>query len=179
MHPQPLDPSAMARRLREMPVELTPPMSWEEFQRRAEEAPVKRPARPWRRAALAAGVAGLIASLAIWTRLEHPIEGVLNASTENAELPMLAQPDLHYLQQSQASERYLARLPAEPVVMRVGTRSAVADLEDRIAWMDDVLSDERPDSDQTHVVALQHERARLVNSLAQVRFAETLVAAAQ
>jgi hypothetical protein len=64
--------------------------------------------------------------------------------------------------------------------MRVGTRTAVTDLEDRIAWMDDVISEQRLDAiDPSHVVALQRERARLINSLAQVRYAETLVAAAQ
>jgi hypothetical protein len=46
--------------------------------------------------------------------------------------------------------------------------------------MDDVLSAERLDAvDRTHIVALQRERARLINSLAQVRYAETLVAAVQ
>jgi hypothetical protein len=93
---------------------------------------------------------------------------------------MLVQPDRKYLAQAEASERWLARLPVEPAVMRVGTRTAVANLEDRIAWMDDVLSEQRPDAiDPSHVVALQRERARLINSLAQVRYAETLVAAAQ
>ncbi len=153
-------------------------MSWDEFQRRAAAVPANRNAWPWRRAALAAGVAGLIAGLAIWTRLEHPIND--NTMTSNdAELPMLALPDQRSLDQARASERWLAALPAEPAIMRVGTRSAVAELEDRIAWMDDVLSAKQSGTDQSHVVALRYERARLVTSLAQVRYAETLVAAAQ
>ena len=141
MHPQPVDSAAIARSLRELPPELAPPMGFEEFQRRAAEAPAKRNAWPWRRAALAAGVVGLIAGIAIWTRLLHPISTTTIAA---AELPMLALPDQRSLDQAQASEQWLARLPDEPAIVRVGTRSAVADLEDRIAWMDDVLSAERP-----------------------------------
>ena len=69
------------------------------------------------------------------------------------------------------------RQPAEPAVVRVGPRLAVANLEDRIAWLDDAVTDEQFGSeDATHVAALQQERARLVNSLAQVRYAETLAA---
>ena len=93
---------------------------------------------------------------------------------------MLALPDPRFVEQSKASERWLTHLPAEPAVMRVGTRIAVANLEDRIAWVDDVLSDESLDAvNPTHVGALEHERARLVNSLAQVRYAETLAAGLQ
>ena len=97
-----------------------------------------------------------------------------------AQAPFPTLPDRQALAQAEISERWLARLPVEPAVMRVGTRAAVTDLEDRIAWVDDVLSAERLDAvDPTHIVALQRERARLVNSLAQVRYAESLVAAAQ
>jgi hypothetical protein len=38
---------------------------------------------------------------------------------------------------SLASERWLAAQPAEPVIVRVGTRAEVTHLEDRIAWVDD------------------------------------------
>ena len=78
---------------------------------------------------------------------------------------------------SRAIERWLAALPREPVVVRVGTRAAVARLEDRIAQVDDLLTSVRldgmrPDS----LAALQHERVRLVGSLAQVRYAEVVAA---
>jgi hypothetical protein len=82
--------------------------------------------------------------------------------------------------QAEASQRWLARQPAEPAVVRAGPRLAVANLEDRIAWMDDALTDERFGRvDTTRVEALRQERARLVNSLAQVRYAETLAARVQ
>jgi hypothetical protein len=78
---------------------------------------------------------------------------------------------------AQAIQSWLATLPQEPVVVRVGTRAAVAGLEDRIAQVDDLLTSvrlegARPDG----VVALQQERARLVGSLAQVRYAEVMAA---
>jgi hypothetical protein len=61
--------------------------------------------------------------------------------------------------------------------VHVGTRAAVAGLEDRIAQVDDLLTfvrleGARPDG----IVALQQERARLVGSLAQVRYAEVMAA---
>jgi hypothetical protein len=87
--------------------------------------------------------------------------------------------------QAEASQEWLARQPSEPAVVRVGPRLAVASLEDRIAWFDDALTDERfggvdaTHVDSTRLATLQQERARLVNSLAQVRYAETLTAYVQ
>jgi hypothetical protein len=76
-----------------------------------------------------------------------------------------------------ASRRWLAQQPAEPAVVRVGSRLAVANLEDRIAWVDDALSDAQfAHADAPGLRALRQERARLVGSLAQVRYAETLAA---
>jgi len=78
---------------------------------------------------------------------------------------------------SVASERWLAAQPAEPAIVRVGTRAAVMTLEDRIAWADDTLTSMRAKGGEPdRARALQYERDRLVNSLAQVRYAETLAA---
>lgn len=75
------------------------------------------------------------------------------------------------------SERWLEQQPHEPAVVRVGPRLAVANLEDRIAWMDDALSDAQlTAAGDASVRALRQQRARLVSSLAQVRYAETLAA---
>ncbi|HUI61470.1 MAG TPA: hypothetical protein VLX90_14675 [Steroidobacteraceae bacterium] len=77
------------------------------------------------------------------------------------------------LARSRALEKWLASLPPEPVVVRVGTRAAVARLEDRIAQVDDLLTSVRLEGTRPDgLVALQAERARLVGSLAQVRYAE-------
>jgi hypothetical protein len=76
---------------------------------------------------------------------------------------------------SRAIESWLATLPREPVVVRVGTRAAVARLEDRIAQVDDLLTSVRLDGMRPDgLAALQQERVRLVGSLAQVRYAEVV-----
>jgi len=76
---------------------------------------------------------------------------------------------------SRAIESWLATLPREPAVVRVGTRAAVARLEDRIAQVDDLLTSVRLDGmPADRLVALQQERFRLVGSLAQVRYAEVV-----
>jgi hypothetical protein len=224
MHSDLLETRLLGERMRRLPQEHAPPLSWDEFQQARREAAcsptaasaaravnasalqraeavthsqrapaiangLQEPAVPqrtarmprWSQVAIAASVCATVVALALWGRasLMH-VDDAMLAPTAEAELPMLAQPDKQSLAQAEMSERWLARLPVEPAVMRVGTRTAVADLEDRIAWMDDVLSAERLDAvDHAHIVALQRERARLVNSLAQVRYAETLVAAAQ
>jgi hypothetical protein len=70
-------------------------------------------------------------------------------------------------------ESWLESLPREPAVVRVGTRAAVAGLEDRIAQVDDLLTFGRLDGTQPErLAALQRERVKLVGSLAQVRYAE-------
>jgi len=96
----------------------------------------------------------------------------INAATQAAISAQVAA-----LGKAPDSRRWLAQQPAEPAVMRVGSRLAVANLEDRIAWVDDALSDaDFGHADAAGVRALRQERARLVGSLAQVRYAETLVA---
>jgi hypothetical protein len=78
---------------------------------------------------------------------------------------------------SPASRQWLDRQPSEPAVVRVGPRLAVANLEDRIAWVDDALSDAQfAHTDAAGLRALRQERTRLIGSLAQVRYAETLAA---
>jgi hypothetical protein len=76
---------------------------------------------------------------------------------------------------SRAIDSWLAALPREPVVVHVGTRAAVARLEDRIAQVDDLLTSVRLDGMRPdRLAALQRERVRLVGSLAQVRYAEVV-----
>jgi hypothetical protein len=76
---------------------------------------------------------------------------------------------------SRAIESWLATLPQEPAVVRVGTRAAVAGLEDRIAQVDDLMTSMRIDGTRSdRLAALQQDRLRLVGSLAQVRYAEVV-----
>jgi len=77
---------------------------------------------------------------------------------------------------TEVMEQWLATLPREPAVVRVGTRAAVTGLEDRIAQVDDLLSVARVEQARpARLAALQQERTRLVGTLLQVRYAETLV----
>lgn len=79
--------------------------------------------------------------------------------------------------QARAAREWLARHAAEPALVRAGPHLTVASLEDRIAWFDDALTDRRlHGANPAQLKVLQTERARLVSSLAQVRYAEALVA---
>jgi hypothetical protein len=81
------------------------------------------------------------------------------------------------LEQALAAREWLARQPAEPALVRAGSRLTVTGLEDRIAWFDDALTDQSlQGANPAQLKVLQQERARLVSSLAQVRYAEALVA---
>lgn len=200
-------PDDIAQRLRALPGEPDVPYDWAEFRSREKARHWRpRAAVKWQHAATAAGVTVFIAVMAMWGRSAQHTENV-NASAagiapqsqqqsaqgnetyEDKELgariaglaleataAAIESQRLNF-ERAQASQRWLERQPAEPAVVRVGPRLAVANLEDRIAWLDDAVTDEQFGSeDATHVAALQQERARLVNSLAQVRYAETLAA---
>lgn len=81
------------------------------------------------------------------------------------------------LARTQGSQRWLDEQPAEPAVVRVGPRFVVASLEDRIAWVDDAMSDAQfAPVDTGRMRTLELQRARLVSSLAQIRYAETIAA---
>lgn len=79
-----------------------------------------------------------------------------------------------------AVQRWLAALPHEPVVRRVGTRAAESGLVDQIATLDELLSAERVSGARPErLVTLERRRAQLVGSLAQFRYAELLAAASR
>jgi hypothetical protein len=173
--------SAIAQKLRDLPTESAVPINFAEFKKRQ----LLRRARSQRSSqrlqfAVAASVSiVMIGAITIWRRVPSPA-----MSTQRSAAP--AMPATYYpvpvawdeaAARSAASERWLAAQPDEPVIVRVGTRAAVTNLEDRIAWIDDTLSSMRANGGEAERArALQHERDRLVNSLAQVRFAETLAA---
>lgn len=190
----------IAHRLRELPGETDTPYDWVEFQRRERTRHWRpRQAVKWQHAATAAGVTVFIAVMAMWGRSAQAPHDVI-ASEAMPSPPAQTQPPSETAkhmadvavgvtqaallaaqraarERAQASQQWLARQPDEPAVVRVGPRLAVANLEDRIAWLDDALTDQqfgRVDAKQVDM--LQQERARLVNSLAQVRYAETLAA---
>src|SRR4029450_10185987 len=104
MHSDLENSNVIAQRLRDLPAELPPPLNWTEFQHRLK----RKPTPMWRYAALAAGLAAFVAGVAMWSRIGP------SRITAQPELPMLTLPDPQSLAQAKASERWLARLPAEP-----------------------------------------------------------------
>jgi hypothetical protein len=158
----------VARALRALPVDDARPYDWREFQRRGSRA-----APGWRATgvgALAAAAVFTVAAVAVLVRVDHrPEVRVVTAGARGDAAAAAADAE------PRAAERWLASLPREPAIVRVGTRADVLGLEDRIAQVDDLLSAGGSERAQAApLLALQRERARLVSSLVQVRYAETL-----
>jgi hypothetical protein len=171
---------AIALRLRALQTDATAPYDWAEFKRRSDER--RRP--QWHRAAIAALFVLVIVGAALWGRFAQV--GVSAKNTQTAAIDNQtsfgtpsndANERIYSSANTNATSQWLASLPNEPAVVRVGTRVAVVDLEDHIAWIDDLLSAAQVESAQpAHIRTLQRERAQLIHSLAQVRYAETLAA---
>jgi len=169
----------IGRHLRSLPQEIRQPYDWAEFRRRAREkvgVESRHGINSRRYAGLAAAIVLIAVGIAAWVRLTPP-------GAPLADIPVVPEfmtPPVAVESvdmRADAAERWLASLPSEPPVVRVGTRAAVAGLEDRLAQLDDLLSAARVEGTQpAKLAALEKQRARLVNSLVQVRFAETLVA---
>ena len=164
-----------------------------------------RAAIVWRHAALAATVIVAIMAVVVWSRIEVTPSRTVNARPsignpqglgrplgeeplENAsplpspaperqsaaELSQAGDPAARAAR-SRALEHWLAAMPQEPAVVRVGTRAAVTGLEDQLAQVDDLLTSMRLDgAGRERLVMLQQERTRLIGSLAQVRYAEAV-----
>jgi len=168
----------VARRLRDLPAELRPPYDFDEFRRRVRQRRLRRQTAltRWPLAAAAAGLVAIVAGIAFWGRVTEP--QLLADSMQPVTDP---QPEAAPMRESaERAERWLLQFPHEPVVVRVGTQFVVTELEDQIAWVDDTLTDEQFHAvDPSRIAALRDERARLVNSLAKVRYAQTLAAQAR
>jgi hypothetical protein len=73
------------------------------------------------------------------------------------------------------AEDWLTEHPRQALV-KVPAQMAVTELEDQIATIDDQLNAERLESAQAkQLTLLQRDRAQLVESLAQVRYAQNLI----
>jgi len=171
----------MAQLLRELPEDGARPYDWQEFQRRAQAAPAAA-ARVARLRALAAVVviALAIGAAAIRFGSGHRAPGATDPVTAQSGAPVGPPAGAIPMPDQSEAENWLASLPREPAVVRVGTRAAVETLEDHIATVDDLLSSERAGrAPPARLRALQQERAQLVSSLVQVRYAETLADASR
>jgi hypothetical protein len=180
----------IAQHLRSLPQEIRQPYDWTEFRRRASRQRANTYAREGannkKYAAIAAALLLVVVGVAAWIRVTRPgtPESIESKRISRTDGPVSARdtavtgPGSPGSVDSRvaAEERWLVSLPSEPIVVRVGTRAAVAGLEDRIAQLDDFLSAARVEGAQpAKLAAAEEQRARLVNSLVQVRYAETLV----
>jgi hypothetical protein len=171
----------IARHLRSLPQEIRQPYDWTEFHRRASRQRTNGYAREGanerKYAAIAAALVLVLVGVAAWVRVARPgaPQSIEADTISGREGPASARDAASVDSRVNAAERWLVSLPSEPIVIRVGTRAAVAGLEDRIAQLDDFLSAARVEGTQpAKLVAVEEQRAILVNSLVQVRYAETL-----
>ena len=140
------------------------PYAWEEFTRRSVlREMTRRRTQQW-----VAGMAGALIGISAVVLFWNHSNLIVSEVTDTSPKPPL-DTDVR------AAEQWLANLPRDPVVVRVGTRAAVSGLEDRIAQLDDILTAARiKGAHPGRLHALQEERARLLKSLVQVRYAEEL-----
>ncbi len=157
----------LVERLRQLPTQAMPPYHWQEFKRRWRWSTSRHDTAAWAPAAVAAALLMTIGAAALWSHLGR-------FGPPSADARRWAGNEAREL----ALESWLASLPQEPVVVHVGTRAAVAGLEDQIAEVDDLLTSVRLEGvHPERFEVLQQERARLLGTLAQVRYAEAVDAA--
>jgi hypothetical protein len=165
----------LGRLLRELPEEAARPYTFGEFQRRAEQRMRAGHSRTGGQAVAATAVVAVgVIAFSIFLHapasLAPPEVVTQRPPAGAAQAPPVTSP----LQRSENLEHWLAKLPNDPAVVRVGSRAAVNGLEDRIAQVDDLLSAARAQDSPQQLMLLQQERTRLVGALVQVRYAETL-----
>ena len=169
----------LADRLRALPTDAQPPYDWLEFRRRTQMSDTGGERRFAGLPYMAAGAAVLLLLAVGSIALMSHSRGI-RAARMTPPMVTRSEPEESARvadARTQAAERWLASLPSEPVIVRFGTRVAVSSLEDRIAQVDDMLTAANfGDVQPARLAALQQERGRLVNSLAQVRYAEALAA---
>jgi hypothetical protein len=161
----------IAQRLRELPVRTTPPDRWmairTAFLARSERRWQPRARRPgW---ILPAASAALVLFAVLLTVSSH---GPRTQGPQVAtDVSPVASPRL--LAESQRLEAMLASLPSDSQLTRAGTELTVADLEDRIRWVDYRLSlADEAGIDARQANLLWRERVDLLNSLVAVRYAD-------
>ena len=170
----------LARWLRELPEDASaPPYDFREFQRRAAQRTL---AAQERHGGLLLTAAAAIAgtALAVLLRFAAPAPHVAGGDVTIAEVAPAQGASTLMAARPEVLEHWLASLPSDPALVRVGARAAVGGLEDRIAQLDDQLSAARLEpAPAGRLDALQQERTRLMAALVQVRYAETLADAAR
>ncbi len=171
-----LNETNIARRLRAAEDASEVPYDWAEFQRRGHRSVLTRVIERNRPAAIAAAVlAALLVTAFPFIRSTHKHRPVIAPPRPVA----LSNPtDLQEQARTRALEGWLAALPQDHAIVRVGAHAAVSSLQDQIAALDELMTAERMEGTQpTRLDALERQRSQLVNSLAQVQYAEMLASA--
>jgi hypothetical protein len=172
-----LEPAALLQRLRDLP-DAPPPYDFSEFSHRYSRRGLRRTQRPLR--LLAAAVAVVVAG---WVVKDGLVPLITDVSSV-AEVPGLPMPPpdippgVHWpvLLPTVNAESWLNEHPRRALV-GVPAQIAVIELEDQIATMDDQLNAVRLSRSHPQQLALmQRDRAQMIESLAQVRYAQNLVA---
>jgi hypothetical protein len=176
-----LDPKVLLERLRDLPTGDAP-YSYSEFSHRYSRRRIQRTQRPLR--LLAAAVAVVVAGWAV----KHGLAPVIGAVSTVADAPLPQNPPPGFGPGSRPLRPRPVMLPTvnaefwldshpQRALVRVPAQMAVTELEDQIATMDDQLNAVRISQPQAQQLALLlRDRAQLVESLAQVRYAQNLVA---
>lgn len=165
--------------LRRLPGRWTAPERWNDINAAltAPAAAIERPrARPgwWLPAASAAVVVAAVV-LTLDQRVARNTadeSAIARVSAPTDLVSQLARPG-QLIEESQRLEQLLAVFPGESRVTRAGTALTVADLEDRIQWVDyrlNLSAEAGLDANQSE--RLWRERVELLNSLVAVRYAE-------
>ena len=178
MHPD-LDPKGLAQQLRRLPDEAALPYGYAEFERRAAARLLSQRRHAGGRL-LAVAAAAVLCALVVLLRVaaHAPVVPEAGRGLAARAAPGPDQDDGPPGARAMSAQRWLDGLPRQPALVRVGTSAAVMGVEDRIAQVDDLLSAARAAQDTERVRALQAERARLMETLVQVRYAQTLANAA-
>jgi hypothetical protein len=172
-----LDEKTIARRLRAAGDESSEaPYDWAEFQRRGYRSALTRAVERNRPVAIAAAAvaAAVVIALPFARSIHEGAPAIASPDTAARTRPG----DWQEQARTRAIEGWLADLPHDHVIVRVGARAAVTSLQDQIAALDDLMSSERVAGAQaSRLDTLERQRAQLVNSLAQVQYAEMLASA--
>jgi hypothetical protein len=174
MHPDLDRDPALGAHLQKLPEEAAP-YGFAEFRRRGGARPQRAFPRLFSTGALgllvgaAAGLVVAVLGVTWWA--QYP--GVADPTEVELTASRVAPPPAEA--QVEAQESWLASLPADHAVVRLGSRAAVAGLEDRIAQLDDVISAERASrAHPARLKAFEEQRGLLLTSLVQVAYAESL-----
>ena len=171
------DDMSLRTALRELPQRDPPEAAWGKIQAKLDELPPMRSKRRLRpplaiaaSLVFAAAAAVLLYTATIQDQPQLAVTGIEPGRDATDDQPG----DLAALvEESARLERTLYALPRFDGVVRVGTASTIAGLEDHIAWIDAELSaSEALDADPGYRQVLWQERVEIMNALIDVQYAQ-------